>query len=53
MSNLRTTGTVPPAWDCWYESTQQCVSEKCLESEDPTKDCPKKNKWVRTGWGYR
>ena len=53
MSNWRTTGTVPPAWDCWYEPAQQCVSEKCLESEDPAKDCPKNNKWVKSGWGYR
>ena len=45
MSNWRTTGTVLPGHDCWYEKTQQCVSEKCLESEDPTKDCPKRNNW--------
>jgi hypothetical protein len=27
------TDTVTPSRDCWYESMQQCVSEKCLEPE--------------------
>ena len=44
------TDTVPPSRDCWYEPAQQCVSEKCLESADPTKDCSKRNKWVKSGW---
>ena len=45
MPNYNQTGTVPPAWDCWYEPTTQCVSRDCLNSSDPTKDCPKHNKW--------
>ena len=45
MPNYQTTGTVAPGWDCWYEKTQQCVSEKCLDSEDPIIDCHKRNNW--------
>jgi cytoskeletal protein RodZ len=45
MPNYNQTGTVPPTWDCWYEPTTQCVSRDCLNSSDPTKDCPKHNKW--------
>jgi hypothetical protein len=33
------TGTVHPGWDCWYEPTRQCVSEDCLNSENPGKSC--------------
>jgi hypothetical protein len=44
MKNWRTTGTVPPGWDCWYEQTQQCLSRDCLKSSNPAKMCPKQNK---------
>jgi len=42
MPNYKTTGTVPPGWDCWYEPTSQCVSRDCLNSSDPTKGCGKR-----------
>jgi hypothetical protein len=43
MPNYKQTRTVPPAWDCWYEPTTQCVSREYLNSSNPTKDCPKRN----------
>jgi len=45
MPNWRYTGTVPPAWYCWYEPTHQCVSRECLGKANPTRDCPKRNHW--------
>ena len=43
MPNYNQTGTVPPAWDCWYEPTTQCVSRECLNSSNPAAACPKHN----------
>jgi hypothetical protein len=50
MPNYRKTGTVPPAWDCWYEPTTQCVSRDCLKSNNPAGACGKRTNWTDDWW---
>ena len=42
MPYYHITGTVPPAWDCWYARTSQCVSRDCMKSSNPARACGKR-----------